>query len=210
MSSEPHPVTHPSPAVGPLHRLYHWMIWKAKTPHAQFFLFAIAFMESSFFPLPPDVLLMAMVLANRERWRRYFLICLSGSVFGGMAGYGIGWGVWQVVDQWFFAHIFSEATFEKVRDLYARYDFWVVFTAAFTPIPYKVFTIAAGVAHLNLPSFIVASIAGRGGRFILVAFLLHRFGPGIRIFLEKYLNLITIVFTVVLIGGFVAIKYIAH
>lgn len=193
-----------------IRRLYHWALTKAQSKHAERALFWIAFAESSFFPLPPDVLLIAMVLSSRLKWLRYFSICLAGSVLGGMAGYLIGMGVWEVVHPWFFAHVFSEATFLKVRDLYMQYDFWIVFAAAFTPIPYKVFTIAAGVAAIYFPHFVIASLVGRGGRFILVAFLLHRFGSPIRAFIEKYFNLVTVVFTIALIGGFYLIKYLGH
>lgn len=193
-----------------LRRMYNWLLEQAKSPHAQGILFIIAFAESSFFPLPPDILLIAMVLAAREKWLRYFGICLIGSVLGGILGYWLGWGVWEIVHPWFFRHVFSEATFEKVRQLYATYDFWIVFTAAFTPIPYKVFTITAGVTAINVPSFILASIIGRGGRFILVAYLLHRYGERIHHFINKYFNLLTILFTLLLLGGFVALKYLGH
>ena len=191
-------------------KLYDWVLEKAKSPHAERALFLIAFAESSFFPLPPDILLIAMVLSLREKWFRYFLICLVGSVLGGIAGYAIGYGIWEAVHPFFLKYVFSEETFLKVRNLYAQYDFWAVFAAGFTPIPYKVFTIAAGVASLDVPRFILASICGRGGRFILVAFLLYQFGTPIRTFLEKYFNYVTIVFAILLIGGFYAIKYLAH
>jgi membrane protein YqaA with SNARE-associated domain len=210
MSDLPHTGEPPLAKIGPLHKLYHWMIWHAKGPHAQAFLFAIAFAESSIFPLPPDILLMAMVLAHRQNWLRYFMICLAGSVLGGMAGYAIGFGVWEAVGPWFLAHVFPEEVFNRARDLYARYDFWVVFTAAFTPIPYKVFTIAAGVTQINFVHFALASIIGRGGRFILVAYLLHQFGAPIRAFIEKYLNLLTVIFTILLIGCFYLLKYLGH
>ena len=131
-------------------------------------------------------------------------------MLGGIAGYAIGYGIWEAVHPFFLKYVFSEETFVKVRNLYAQYDFWAVFAAGFTPIPYKVFTIAAGVASLDIPRFILASICGRGGRFILVAFLLYQFGTPIRTFLEKYFNYVTIVFTILLIGGFYAIKYLAH
>jgi len=191
-------------------KLYDWVLEKAKSPHAERALFLIAFAESSFFPLPPDILLIAMVLSLREKWFRYFLICLVGSVLGGIAGYAIGYGIWEAVHPFFLKYVFSEETFLKVRDLYARYDFWAVFVAGFTPIPYKVFTIAAGVASLDIPRFILASICGRGGRFILVALLIHRYGEPIRSFLERYFNYVTIVFAILLIGGFYAIQYLAH
>lgn len=191
-----------------LRRLYDWVLHWAKTPAAERALFLIAFVESSVFPIPPDVLLIAMALSHREKWFRYGTICLVGSVLGGLTGYLIGWGVWEVVDQWFFQYVFSEATFEKVRGLYARYDFWVVFTAAFTPIPYKVFTIAGGVCRINLVSFFIASLLGRGGRFFLVAGLLRIFGEPVQAFIEKYFNWLTYAFAAALIGGFLAIRYL--
>ena len=193
-----------------LRRLYDWTLEQARTPHAERALFWVAFIESSFFPIPPDILLIAMVLSRRERWLRYFFICLAGSVVGGIAGYLIGMGVWEAVHPWFFAHVFSEAAFEKVRQIYMKYDFWAVFVAAFTPIPYKVFTITAGVALIHFPRFVLASVIGRGGRFILVAYLLHRFGPSVRAFLEKYLNLLTVILSLLLIGGYFALRSLGH
>lgn len=193
-----------------LRKLYNWVLDLARSRHAQVALFLIAFAESSFFPIPPDVVLITMVLAARTRWFRYFLICLAGSVLGGIAGYGIGMGLWEVVGPWFLSHIFPETVFNHVRELYQMHDFWIVFTAGFTPIPYKVFTITAGVAQINFPMFILASFFGRGGRFILVGFLLYKFGEPIRAFIEKYLGLLTIAFSVLLIGGFVLIKHLLH
>lgn len=193
-----------------LRRLYDWVLLQSKSKHAEQALFLLAFAESSFFPIPPDVLLIAMVIALREKWRRYFLICLAGSVLGGMAGYAIGYGVWEAVQTWFFTYVFSEEVFAKVRGLYQEHDFWVIFIAAFTPIPYKVFTIVAGVAHLDFVRFILASIVGRGGRFIIVAGLLYHFGPPIKAFIEKYLNILTIVFVILIIGGFYLLKHAAH
>jgi membrane protein YqaA with SNARE-associated domain len=191
-------------------KLYDWGLKQAESPHAERALFWVAFAESSFFPLPPDVLLIAMVLASRDKWFRYFWICLLGSVLGGIAGYGIGSGLWQMVQGWFFTYVFSEAVFMKVQHLYQQYDFWIVFAAGFTPIPYKIFTVAAGVASIDLTRFIVASIFGRGGRFILVAGMLYFFGSRIRIFIEKYFNLVSLVFCALLIGGFWAVKYFLH
>lgn len=193
-----------------LRKMYDWVIEQSKTKYAQYALFGLAFAESSFFPIPPDVLLIAMVIARRECWLRYFFICLAGSVLGGMAGYAIGMGLWGVVDEWFFTYVFSREMFDKVRALYAEYDFWMVFAAGFTPIPYKVFTIAAGVAAIDFPRFVAASIFGRGGRFLLVAGLLRIYGAPVQAFIEKYFNILTVVFTLLLIGGFVAIKYLAH
>lgn len=193
-----------------LRRFYDWVMEQAKHKHAQWVLFAVAFAESSFLMLPPDVILMAMVLAHRQKWIRYFLICTAGSVAGAVLGYAIGAVVWDAVGPWFIGHIFSQSAFDKVVGLYQEHDFWCVFTAAFTPIPYKVFTIAGGVAHIDLGRFLLASVIGRGARFILVAFLLHRFGPPIRVFIEKYLGLLTLLFTLLLIGGIWFLKHAAH
>jgi membrane protein YqaA with SNARE-associated domain len=196
--------------VKQLKRLYDWVLRWADTTHAQLALFLIAFAESSFFPVPPDILLIAMVIAGRERWLRYFGICLLGSVLGGLVGYAIGWGAWQAVSGWFFKYVFSEATFQKVQSLYQEYDFWAVFVAGLTPIPYKVFTIAGGVAQINISTFIVASCLSRGLRFFLVAFLIKLFGPQIRTFIDRYFNWLMIVFCILLVGGFFAIKYFTH
>ena len=209
-NSYPHaPIKKPGQALF-LRRFYDWVMTQAKHKHAQWVLFAVAFAESSFLMLPPDVILMAMVLSHREKWIRYFLICTAGSVAGAVLGYFIGAGIWDVLGPWFTSHIFSQAAFDKVVGLYQEYDFWCVFTAAFTPIPYKVFTIAAGVAHIDMARFILASIVGRGARFILVAFLLHHFGPPIRTFIEKYLGLLTIVFALLVIGGVWLLKFSSH
>lgn len=193
-----------------LRNLYDWCIAQAEKPYAEFVLFAIAFMESSFFPIPPDVLLIAMVLARRDRWLKYFGICLAGSVLGGMAGYAIGHGLWLTVDQYFIGHVFSQENFDKVQGLYQKYDFGIVFVAAFTPIPYKVFTIAAGVAEINFGGFVLASILGRGGRFILVAGLLRWKGAPMRLWLEKNLEWATFVLAALAIGGFLILKKIPH
>ncbi len=191
-------------------RLYDWGLRQAESPHAERALFWIAFAESSFFPLPPDVLLIAMVLSSPTRWFRYFWICTLGSVLGGVTGYMIGFAVWHVVKEWFFSFVFSEAAFLRVQGLYQKHDYWVVFAAGFTPIPYKIFTIAAGVASIDIFHFIVASVVGRGLRFILVAGLLYHFGAKMRVFIEKYFNILTLIFCALLIGGFIVVKYFVH
>lgn len=193
-----------------LRRLYDWVLEQSRSKYAEWALFWLAFAESSFFPIPPDVLLITMVLAEKQKWVRYFVICLFGSVLGGAAGYFIGLGFWGATSPFFLEHVFSEEAFRRVQGLYMRYDFWIVFAAGFTPIPYKVFTITAGVAAIDFPQFVLASIFGRGGRFILVAYLLHKFGAPVRGFIEKYLNYLTIVFTILLIGGFWLVKHSLH
>lgn len=187
-------------------RMYEWVLSLAHRKHATSALFLLSFAESSFFPIPPDVLQIVLTLERRSRAWYYAAVSLAGSVLGGVLGYLIGWGLWEAVQGFFFKYVFKEHAFERVQHLYQDWDFWAVFVAAFTPIPYKVFTIAAGVFSLSLPMFIVASIVGRGGRFFLVAALLWWFGPPIKTFIEKYFNWLTLVFAVLLIGAFVLLK----
>jgi len=188
-------------------RLYDWVLHWAETPYGVWALFLLAFAESSFFPVPPDVLLIALALSIPKKSFRYGAICTGGSVVGGLAGYAIGAGFWALVSGIFIPHLFSQATFDHAVALYERYDFWVVFTAAFTPIPYKVITISAGVCRINLGMFVLASAIGRGARFFLVAGLIRLFGRPVRVFVERYFDLVTISFTVLLVGGFVVARY---
>jgi membrane protein YqaA with SNARE-associated domain len=171
------------------------------------FLFALA--ESSFFLIPPDVLLIALCLGVTSRSFRYGAICLSGSIVGAMIGYAIGFFCWQntageytALANWFFAHVFSLESFLSVGGLYDKYNFWIVFTAGFTPLPYKIFTITGGLFHINFAMFIFASIISRGLRFMLIAALIWKFGAPIKSFIDKYFNLLAIAFTVLLIGSF--------
>ncbi len=187
-------------------RLYDWVLSWAHRKHSTTALFLLSVAESSFFPIPPDVLQIALTLERRSRAFYYAGVSAVGSVIGGVIGYLIGWGLWESVKGFFFRFVFDEHAFEKVQGLYQQYDFWCVFAAAFTPIPYKVFTIAAGVFHLSLPMFIVASFVGRAGRFFVVAALLWWFGPPMKRFIEKYFNLLSIVFVVVLVGAFALLK----
>ena len=195
-----------------IRRLYDWVLGWAESPYGAAALAVLAFAESSFFPIPPDVLLIALCLGNRGKWAKFALICSAASFVGGLAGYGIGWGLWAVVDEWFFTYVpgFTHEAFDHVSGLYDQWSFWIVFVAAFTPIPYKVITITAGVCSINLPMFIVASVVGRSARFFLVGFLLYHFGEPIKDFIDKRFNLLTIVFALLLIGGFVVLKMIGH
>jgi len=193
-----------------IRRLYDWVLHWAETPYGGPALFLLALVESSVFPVPPDVLLIALCIALPSRAWRFALLASAGSVLGGLIGYGIGWGAWPVVNSFFFDYIpgFTPAVFEKVQGLFAEYDFWVVFTAGFTPIPYKVITIGSGVFKINLPVFVIASLVSRSLRFFLVAWLLRRYGPGMRDFIDRYFNLLSIVFVVLLVGGFLLLKYV--
>lgn len=198
-------------------KLYDWVLHWAETPYGPIALFALSFAEASFFPIPPDALLIALILGARKKAFRFAMNCTMGSVFGALLGYAIGYYVWWSGDNqfssvalFFFDNIpgFSEHIFYEVQTMYETWDFWIIFTAGFTPIPYKVFTISGGAFDISLPMFIIASFIGRAGRFFLVAFLIWRFGEQIRGFIDKYFNLLAILFTLLLIGGFAAIKYL--
>jgi membrane protein YqaA with SNARE-associated domain len=194
-----------------LRRLYDWVLHWAETPYGAPALFLLAFAESSFFPLPPDILLMALCLAVPERSFRHAGLASVGSVLGGIGGYSIGFGLWELVSGAFYRYVpgFSTQGFDRVQELFARYDFWVVFTAGFTPIPYKLFTIGAGVFQINFPMFVLASALSRSLRFFLIAGLIYRYGDGIRTFIDRYFNLLTIGFMVLLVAGFWVIKYLS-
>lgn len=191
-------------------RLYDWVLHFAHTKHSMFALFCLSFAESSFFPVPPDVLLAPLALGAPKKWLRFATVCTIASVLGGILGYIIGLGLWQAIDQWVFTHLgslgFTQKNFDTFKNLYDKYDFWIVFTAGFTPLPYKVCTISAGVAKIFFPGFIIASTISRAARFFMVAGLFRWKGEAIKPFIDKYFNLLTLVFMLLLIGGFMAIK----
>ncbi|MDR1141561.1 MAG: DedA family protein [Planctomycetaceae bacterium] len=190
--------------------LYDWVLSWAETPYGSPALFVLSFIESSFFPIPPDVLQIALSVSKPRRAFWYATISLIGSVLGALLGYYIGFKLWETTHEFFFAYIpgFSPEIFSRVENLYHTYDFWAVFIAAFTPIPYKIFTIAAGVCQISLFMLFFASVIGRGLRFYLVALLIFFFGPSIKIRIEKYFNYCVVVLTILLIAGFVCIKYL--
>ena len=190
------------------YRMYDWVLRWAAHPKAQTALFVMALAEASFFPIPPDVLLVAMSMAKAKRALRYALICSIGSVVGGAIGYGIGWGLWEGVSEFFYRFVpgFNSELYVKVSALYERWNFWIVFTAGFTPIPYKIFTIGAGVAKITFPIFLVASGVSRSARFFLVAGLIAWLGPRAESLIERYLGWITVALVVLLIGGFWILK----
>ena len=192
----------------PLRRLYNWVLSWAHHPHAQTALFALAFAEASFFPVPPDVLLIAIALGLPKRAFRFAGIATIGSVIGGLAGYAIGYGLMASVGQWILNVYHLQAQFDRIRELYLQYDVWAVGVAGFTPIPYKVFTIAAGAFDMDPLRFTVASIISRGARFFLVAALIYHYGATIKEFIDRYFNLLTVVFTALLVGFFVVLAYI--
>jgi len=192
---------------GPLRRLYHWTIGWADRPAGSIALFVLAFAESSFFPIPPDVLLIALALGRPHKAFRFAAICTAGSVLGGIAGYGIG--LLLTDPAWKFLNwIASEHTIATVKRQFEENTFLYVAIAGFTPIPYKVFTIAAGIFHVNFPVFVAASVCSRGARFYLEAILIRRFGDKARNFLEKRFEVATLVLAALGIGGFLAVKYL--
>lgn len=183
-------------------RLYHWVLSLAYSKHSTRALFLLSFAESSFFPIAPDVLQIPLTLERPDRAWFYASINTIGSVLGGIFGYCIGLVAWTLLAPYFFQYVFSEASFQHVHHLYQEWSFWAIFVAAFTPIPYKIFTIAAGVFQIPFLLFVLASMIGRSLRFFLVAALLNWKGKAIKVFIEKYFNLLTIAFVVLLALGF--------
>ena len=193
-----------------LKKLYDWVLHWAETPYGPLALFLLALAESSVFPIPPDPLLIALCLgAIKKSWRFAFYASLA-SIIGGAIGYLIGFGAWEAVDSFFFKYVpgFTESLFERVTANFQDYGFWYVFAAGFTPIPYKVFTIASGVFKLNFILFLVASSISRSLRFFAVAALFRKFGPSIKGFIEKYFNILAILFFILLLAGFLVVKFI--
>ena len=248
-------------------RLYDWVLHWADTPYATPALFLLSFAESSFFPIPPDVLLGPLALGNRRKWFKFALVCSLASVLGGILGYGIGHFVWAGVGPWFHEYVpgferdtvqlvtgqeleglldsdrvkvrppmmHAEVTypvdisvpgatvqtlradqvseihvhpFTKAGGLYQTYRFWIVFIAGFTPLPYKIITITAGVFDINFAIFMIASTVSRTARFMLVAGIFGVVGERAKPFIDKYFNLLCVAFIVLLVGGFLVIKYI--
>ena len=199
-----------------IRKLYDWVLSWADTPYGSIALFLLAFSEASFFPIPPDVLLIALALGSRSKSFKFALICSIASVTGGIAGYGIGHFLWwngdcyNMVAHFFFDNIpnFSEDLFLNIKEQYDIHGFIIIFTAGFTPIPYKLFTITAGAFNISFLSFLIAATISRSVRFFLVSFLIREYGANVKYFIEKYFNLLTVIFLVILIGGYVLIKYV--
>ena len=189
-------------------KLYDWVLHWAETPYAIPALFLLAFAESSFFPVPPDVLLITMAISLPSKSLKFAAICAVGSVLGGILGYGIGMYGYEAVGKPIVDFYHGQPVMDKVQLWYEQYGFWGILVAAVTPIPYKVFTIASGVFSFDFWMFISASIIGRSTRFFVVAGLIWKFGPSIRTFIDKYFNLLSWVFLILLAGGFLLIKYV--
>ena len=200
-----------------LRELYDWVLKWSNSKYGPFMLGLMAFAEASFFPIPPDVLLIPLALGLRAKAFRLAFICSLGSVLGAIFGYGIGsflW--WEGVNQFswlaslFFDLIpgFTPEIFYSIQTKYEVWNFWVVFTAGFTPIPFKVITISAGAFDINFILFVLASTLSRSARFFLLSALIWKFGEPMRDFIDKYFNLLAIIFMILLIGSFVLIKYV--
>ena len=200
-----------------LRRLYDWVLSWASSPYAVPVLFTVSFVESSFFPIPADPLLIALILGLRKRAFYYAFICTAGSVFGGIFGYFVGSFLWctetmefSSIATFFFTYIpgFTEQLFYNIQAQYESYNFVVIFTAAFTPIPYKVFSISAGAFDINFLTFVVASILGRGLRFYGITVVLWYFGRPVKKIIDKYFNLLAILLLLISIISYIIIVYI--
>jgi membrane protein YqaA with SNARE-associated domain len=188
--------------------LYDWVIRLAVHPKAVPALGVVSFLESSVFPIPPDVMLIPMVLANRAKAFTIAAVCTVTSVLGGLLGYAIGYYFFETIGEWVVRTYGLQAGLAAFRAGFDEYGIWIILIKGLTPIPYKLVTIASGAAHFDLFTFMWASILTRGARFFLVAALLWKFGEPIRTFVEERLTLLTWAFLIALIGGFVAFRYL--
>jgi membrane protein YqaA with SNARE-associated domain len=191
-----------------MRRLYDWAMRMARHERAPHLLFWVAFVESSIFPIPPDVMLIPMVLAQRAKAWAYATIATIGSVLGGVAGYAIGYFLFEFLGRPILEFYGYASKFEETADLFRHWGVWILIAKGWTPFPYKVLTIAAGAFRMDLLAFVLASIVARAMRFYLVAALLYWFGEPIKDFIERRLSLVTTAFLVTLVGGFIAVKYL--
>ncbi|QLC21043.1 DedA family protein [Parasphingopyxis sp. CP4] len=191
-----------------LKRLYEWTLEKAGHPKAERWLAGISFVESSFFPIPPDVMLLPMCLARPDRALRYALICTIASVIGALLGYAIGYFLFETVGQAILDLYGLGEEFEGFASAFNEQGWLIVLLAGFTPLPFKVITIAAGATAMPLHVLIFAAIIARGARFFLVAILLWKFGEPMKAFIDKYFAILTVLAGILLVGGFIALRYI--
>ena len=197
--------------------LYDWVLTWSEKPGGPSALGIMSLAEASFFPIPPDVLLIPLSIGNRNKAMWFALICSISSILGAIIGYAIGHYIWWSESdeftnfaQLFFNHIpgFTPIAFSEIQSLYERWNFWIIFTAGFTPIPFKLFTISSGAFKINFLAFLIASTISRSARFFLVSGLIKKFGEPIQDFINSYFNLLAILFTVLLFLGFLVLKYI--
>jgi len=189
-------------------KVYDYTLNLAAKKNALVWLFAISFIESSFFPIPPDIMIIPMVLATPNKAYKIAGVALLASVLGGYLGYAIGVFGFEVIAKPLLEFYGYMDNFHKFENYYHEYGAWIVFGAGITPFPYKIITIASGVVRLDLIVFTIASILARGIRFYIIAWLLKRFGEPMKTFIEKNLNILSILFLLLLIGGFAIIKWL--
>lgn len=188
-------------------RLYNWVLSWSGSRWGVLALFLMALFEASWFPLPPDILLIALCLGATQKSFRFATVCLTGSILGAALGYCIGHFLWVTpagdptsIANFFYDHVFSVEGFNNVGRMYDKYNFWIVFTAGFTPLPFKLFTIAGGMFSINFPMFMIASAVSRGMRFFLIGWLIWKYGAPIKTFIDKYFNLLASLLAAVIIG----------
>ena len=188
-----------------LRKLYDWVFEQARKPYAEKALAVVSFAESSFFPIPPDVMLAPMVLSRPDRAYRYAAVCTAASVLGGLLGYAIGFFL-EPVGMWLLAVMGKADTFEASKALFQQHGAWVILIKGLTPIPFKLITIASGIFQFNFPLFVALCAVTRGGRFFAEAYVLKRWGPAMLEMVEKRLAMWSIIGLVVLVGAIVAVK----
>lgn len=191
-----------------LRSMYDWVIRLSEHPKSLWALAGVSFVESSFFPIPPDIMLIPMILAQRAKAWLIAGVCTIASVAGGFLGYAIGYFFFETFGQWLIDFYGLQGGFEQFQQQFNEWGLWIILIKGMTPIPYKLVTIASGAAHFDLLTFGAASVLTRGARFYLVAVLLYVFGEPIRTFIEKHLTLVTTAFVLLIVGGFVAISYL--
>lgn len=191
-----------------MRRLYDWVLSFSQTPHGAAALFVIAFVEASFFPIPPDVLLIALAIGIPRRSLWFATVCTAGSVVGAGFGYLIGWQFFELLGKPIITFYSAGERYMQVRLLYEEWDAIAIIVAGLSPIPFKVFTIAAGVFQINFLTFMLASLFSRGLRFYVIGALVFRYGPPIKIFIERYFNWLATAFVILLVAGFLVLKYV--
>ena len=189
-----------------LRSLYDWVLGWADRKHGPWALSIVSFTEASFFPIPPDPLLMALCLGNPRKSWRFAFYCSAFSILGAAAGYLIGYWVWELVGEFFITHVITAEIFTTVSGKYSENVFGAVLAAAFTPIPFKAFTVTAGVFKVDFPAFIAACAVGRTARFAIIAFLLSVFGTKVKLLIDKYFNILTVIFFMLLLAGALLLK----
>jgi membrane protein YqaA with SNARE-associated domain len=194
----------------PLRRVYNWTLSLAEKKMSGLWLGLLSFAEASFFPIPPDVLLIPLCLGKMKKAFQFALICSIASVLGGLAGYAIGAFAWEELSATFFKYIpgFTPEKFDRLQSWYEEWGWPLVFLAGFSPIPYKIFTVASGVLGMAIMPFILASAISRSARFFLVAFLMAKFGEPMKEKIDKHFNLLALLFGILLVGGVLVLKYL--